>query len=189
MALLSRSGRARGRGGALRGLLTASVLWASQAGSAWADKAPPEYAVKAAYLYKFAPFVEWPPRAFTGVSSPFVICVIGQDPFGAVLDEAVRGQRVDGRTIQVRRIASADPAGCQILFIGRASPQVTAQVLRAVAGQALLTVSDERGDTPAMIQFVVRDGRVRFRIDAAAAEANGLPISSKLLGLALSVRR
>ncbi|HEX8484377.1 MAG TPA: TonB-dependent receptor [Sphingomonas sp.] len=102
-----------------------------------------EYAVKGNFLYKFAPFVSWPPQAFAA-STPLRICVAGADPFGGTLDAAVRGQRVGGRTIVVTRIRGADGLGnCHILYLG-ASPSPTAEMLRSVAGQPVLTVTDER---------------------------------------------
>lgn len=148
-----------------------------------------EYAVKAAYLYKFAPFVEWPPLAFASPNSPFRLCVLGHDPFGASLDSAVRGQQVDGRPIQVRRLQQVDPtSGCHILFLGASRSQTAAEALRTVRGAPILTVADDQGGSGAIIRFVVKDNRVRFDIDAGAAAANRVTLSSKLLSLALSVR-
>lgn len=148
-----------------------------------------EYAVKATYLYKFAPFVEWPPRAFGSASSPLQLCVLGRDPFGATLDRAVSGQRVDGRPVAVRRLQRVDAtSGCHILYLGASSSQTTPEALRAVLGSPTLTVADNRGEPGAIIRFVVTGNRVRFDIDAAAAAANGVTISSKLLSLAMSMR-
>jgi hypothetical protein len=147
-----------------------------------------EYAVKAAYLSKFAPFVEWPPAAFASASSPFEICILGQDPFGSSLDQAISGQRVGGRPVTVRRLARADAVtGCHILYLGSSRDQTAAGALRAVRGSPVLTVSDA-GRDGAIIRFVVKDNRVRFDIDTTAATANNVTISSKLLSLAASVR-
>ena len=150
-----------------------------------------EYAVKASYLYKFAPFVQWPARVFPSTASPFAICVAGEDPFGAVLDDVVKGQALDDHPILVRRLTGAEGAvNCQILFVGRMAPPAAADLLHAVAGQPVVTVTDRsRGVGGGIIEFVMRDGRVRFDIDEAAAEAAGAPISSKLLGLAAKVRK
>ncbi len=163
---------------------TAPVGAAAQAG-------PLEYAVKAAYLYKVAPFVEWPASAFAGAAGPFSICVQGADPFGATLDRAVAGQRLGAHPIMVRRMdAVSAEAGCQILFAGGSRRQTVADALRAVHGAPVLTVTD--GDRPpnsrGVIHFVLKDSRVRFDIDDEAASENGLNISAKLLNLALSVR-
>jgi len=148
-----------------------------------------EYAVKANYLYKFAPFVEWPPRAFASASSPLQLCVLGRDPFGATLDRAVSGQRVDGHPVTVRRLQRVDAAsGCHILYLGASSSQTAPEALRAVQGSPTLTVADNNGGSGAIIRFVVSGNRVRFDIDTAAAAANGVTISSKLLSLAMSMR-
>lgn len=147
-----------------------------------------EYAVKASYLYKFSPFLTWPPQTFPAPASPFNLCLIGDDPFGEVLDDAVRGQKVDGHPIAVKRLSTmAAAAGCHILSIGRSAPQGAAASL---AGQPVVTVTDKsRGVEGGMIEFVMQGGRVRFEIDEAAAKAGGITISSKLLALALAVRK
>jgi len=148
-----------------------------------------EYAVKATYLYKFAPFVEWPPRAFGSTSSPLQLCILGRDPFGATLDRAVNGQRVDGRLVAVRRLQRVGVAsGCHILYLGGSSSQSAADALRAVRGSPILTVADSHGEAGAIIRFVVTGNRVRFDIDTAAAAESGVTISSKLLSLATSLR-
>jgi hypothetical protein len=165
-------------------------------GLIWVDRALSEglsleEAVKASYLYKFAPFVQWPPSAFAGPADSFKICVVGDDPFGSLLDDAVKGQQVNGRPIVVHRPAAA-VAGmdCQILFAGRSASQSMADMFGVVAGRPVLTVVDQELTAPgAMIRFVQTKGRVRFDIDAARAQASGLEISSKLLGLAVSVQR
>lgn len=150
-----------------------------------------EYAVKANYLYKFGPFVQWPPRAFPSPAAAFDVCVVGADPFGGALDEAVRGQTVNGRPVRIRRMGaiSADD-GCNVAYIGRSGAQSASEALRTLRGEPVLTVTDERaGVDGGVVHFVVRGGRVRFELDVAAARANGLAISSKLLALAIAVRR
>jgi hypothetical protein len=149
---------------------------------------PLETAVKATDLYKFAAFVEWPPSAFAGPADPAVLCVTGEDPFGPMLDQAVRGQRVGDRPIVVMRLERVERgAPCTILFAAPSRRQPPAAVLERLRGQPVLTVTDDAGDPSArgMIDFVLRDGRVRFRIDSRAAERCGLVISSKLLSLAV----
>ncbi len=149
-----------------------------------------EYPVKATYLYKFAPFVTWPDVAFTAPNSPFVICVLGDDPFGPVLDQAISSQRVGARAIAIRRLEKVDKgSGCQILYVGGSRVQSAADALASVRGAPVLTVTDAaRTEPPGVIHFVVQDNRVRFQIDDQAAAQNGLSISSKLLSLAVSVR-
>ncbi len=144
-----------------------------------------ETAIKATYLYKFAPFVEWP-DAGAAAGGPFVLCVVGADPFGPLLDQAVKGQTVDARRIEVRHFDSAQKAaGCQIMYLG-GSPAQVGDAVKAVRGTPVLTVAEGQG-AGAVIGFVVRDQRVRFVIDIHAAAENNLKISSKLLSLALEV--
>jgi hypothetical protein len=168
----------------------ASTLWLGQATPGWAAPSL-ESAVKAAYLLKFAPFVEWPPRAFASPTSPFSICVVGPDPFGAALDQAVAGQKVGDRPVVVRRLAStAGASDCQVLYAGRAPERPLAEVLQTLHSQPVLTVAEEGQHAQGcVIRFVLQDGRVRFAIDEAAAQAAGLGISSKLLSLAANNRR
>ncbi|MBP2159293.1 MULTISPECIES: YfiR family protein [Asticcacaulis] len=142
-----------------------------------------ETAVKATYLYKLAPFVEWPADDSAG---PFTICVVGPDPFGPLLDKAVAGQAYDGRPFAVTRTATLTaPDTCEIAYAGGTAQQVAA-TLRAAEGHPVLTVTDG-SQAAGMVNFTLHQGKVRFRIDQAATEASGLTVSSKLLSLALSV--
>lgn len=174
----------------LRATVLALFVIAASGAAGHAQVGATESAVKATYLYKFAPFVEWPASAFPSHSSPFYLCVLGDDPFGAMLDQAVRGQRVDAHPMTVRRLRNVEGgSGCHILYLGDSAAASTADTLRVLKGAPVLTVSDQsRGARGAVIQFIVKNGRVRFDIDTAAANANGVTISSKLLSLALSVR-
>ena len=160
------------------------------AAAAWpaAAEGSLEIAIKATDLYKFAAFVDWPPSAFAGPTDPAVVCVAGDDPFGAVLDQAVRGQRIGERPIVVARLERVDRgAPCHILFVAPSRRQPPAEALDKVRGQPVLTVTDDAGDASArgMIDFVLRGDHVRFRIDPRMAERSGLQISSKLLSLAV----
>ena len=156
---------------------------------AWAQAS--DAAVKAAFLPRFARYVTWPPAAAPKGSNPFVLCVIGSDPFGSMLDDAARSQSVDGRRIAVRRLDGAGGAdGCQIAFIGGSKGQPPGQVLGALAGKPLLTVTDGgTGGPRGMIHFAVVGGHVRFFIDEASAAQRGLSISSRLLALAIGVKQ
>jgi hypothetical protein len=156
-----------------------------------AEKESLENAVKAAYLSKFGLYVEWPNAAFGSPSSALNLCIAGEDPFGTVLDTAVADQPVGGRPIAVRRLKTVGrDSGCHILYIGGADTPRTRQTIDAVRGNPVLTVSDARGaETGATINFVIKDNRVRFEIDEEVAAQNGLSISSKLLSLALNVKR
>ena len=159
------------------GLSIAAAVWFAGAPTHAQDSL--ETAVKATYLYKFAPFVTWPQRP-----GPFVICVVGRDPFGPVLDQAVAGQSINGRPVVIARVDMVGRgSSCDIAYIGGSSMQSVQGALDAIHNTSMLTVTDE-GRPRGIIDFTVQDGRVRFRIDQARAQANGLTISSKLLNLA-----
>ena len=148
--------------------------------SLFAKEVSLEYQVKAVYLFNFARFVEWPPEAQSG---PLTICVAGQNPFGAVLDETLRGESVNNRPLTARVIPGPEP-GCHVIFVPQGAP--TTAYLRAARGGPTLTV----GETPdflaqgGIINFILEGGKVRFQIDAKAAERADLRISSHLLRLA-----
>lgn len=141
--------------------------------------------IKAGYLYKLTPFVEWPIEAFDGSSSPFRLCIGGHDPFGGYVDRVARGRRVGDHPVVVVRLGVVPRnAACHLLFLGASTVQSPRQMLDVVAGQPVLTVADETLDAPdAMIQFVRVEGRIRFEIRAGAAQAGGLILSSKLQAL------
>ena len=152
---------------------------------------PTDTAVKAAFLPRFARYVTWPAAAMPRGSDPFVLCVIGGDPFGAVLDDAARSQFVDGRRIVIRRMSSATGAeNCQIAFVQGNKAQSPAQLITAFGRRSILTVTDAgNGSQRGIIHFSVVGGRVRFFIDQSSAARNGLAISSRLLALAIGVKQ
>jgi len=173
-----------GKRSAWLGGLTAALALTAATGAQGAANV--EYAVKATYLYKFAPFVEWPASAFPSPASPFYLCVFGADPFGGTLDLAVNGQHVDAHPVVVVRMQRVDASTrCHILYLGASRGQSSADVLSSVRGRPVLTVSEGGG---AVIRFVVKNNRVRFDVDTAAAAANGVTISSRLLALANAVK-
>jgi hypothetical protein len=150
-----------------------------------------EKAVKATYLYKFGGFVEWPAGAFPSPTSAFQLCVVGEDPFGPLLDRAVQGQQIKGRPITLRRLAVAErDSPCHIMFVSGSSEQSVPDGLAAVRSMPVLTITDAARDADAkgIIHFVLRDNRVRFEIDDMTAAESGLSISSKVLSLAVAVR-
>jgi hypothetical protein len=174
-----------------RAAVGAALLLAT-VGGARAQEETLEYSVKATYLYKFIPFVEWPPAAFSSVFSPIVICIVGADPFGALLERAVAGQQFGDRLVAIRRLGAVGPgSGCHILYAAGSPAQSAAEALEAVRGEPVLTVTDgsSTAEGKGVVHFVVLDNRVRFEIDDQAAAEQGLRISSKLLSLASAVRR
>ncbi len=144
-----------------------------------------EYAVKAAFLYNFAKFVDWPAAAFPDPNN-LKICVLGDDPFGGSL-EAVAGEQVAGHKLNVMRTDSTSRlAGCQILFISRSEREHIKEILAAVKGSPVLTVGDTQqfADDGVIINFILEGSKVRFEINTGSADRAGIRISSKLLQLA-----
>jgi hypothetical protein len=170
-------------------VLAVAGFWG--AGQARADDNQLELAVKATYLYKLAPFVSWPAGTYAAPNAPLVICVQGADPFGPVLDRATSGQAIGPHPVMVRRVARLEAgSGCQIAFVAGGAAQSQAQALQAVDGAPVLTVTDERRGAPkGIIHLLLDGGKVRFDIDAGQADKNGVAISSKLLALAVAVKR
>ena len=155
-----------------------------------AQSSPTEYQVKAAYLYNFAKFVEWP--QVMSSDSSFNICVLGRDPFDSTFQTTIAGESIKGRNVLVKRIPRAqDGAGCQILFISSSEEARLKDILDVLDRMSVLTVSDmpqftRRGG---MIQFVTEANRVRFEVNLTNAERTGLTLSSQLLKVAIGVRR
>ena len=149
-----------------------------------------EYAVKAAYLPKFIPFITWPDGAFASTDAPFTICVLGKDRFEGKLDQAAAGLRSGDHAVQVRHLAGPDPsANCQLIFLPAGSDTALVQgTLDALRGRPVVTVTDSGLPVHGIISFVIESNHVRFDIDDAMAAKAGLAISSKLLGLAHAVR-
>jgi len=151
-----------------------------------------EYTVKAAYLFRFGGFVEWPQTAFESADGPTYLCVVGNDPFGPTLDKVVQGQRIGDRPVVVRRLDVVQSnSGCQILFVASTDESLAVEALDVVRGENVLTITDGARSPQAtgIINFVISDNRVRFEIDDMAASVNGVVISSKLLDLARSTKR
>ncbi|HWN43656.1 MAG TPA: YfiR family protein [Thermoanaerobaculia bacterium] len=149
----------------------------------------PEYALKAAFLFNFAKFVEWPASAFDGERAPLAICVYGEDPFGRALDEVVQGERVGERSLLVQRPDSLDDLReCHVLFVSRSEKDRLRDVMAEVEGKPVLTVADTDGFLRAggVINFILEGNKVRFIIDQEAAGRSGLQISSKLMRLAVN---
>jgi hypothetical protein len=153
---------------------------------------PSEYQVKATYLYNFGRFVKWPETVPAGKGDSFSVCVLGQDPFGPILDSTLAGEALDGKPVALRRITKPQDAGdCRILFISSAEEKHLKEILTALDESGVLTVSDMPGFTRrgGMIQFVREGDRVRFEINLASAENARLILSSELLKVAAAVRR
>ena len=180
----------------MRRLLRASafsmVVAAGVASSrpAQADTQADEYRVKAAFLYKFGSYIEWPSESFARADSPVAIGVMGADTLAEELAQIVAGRNVNGRPVLVRRLRPGDPiAGLHMLFIGRSDGGRLAEILAAARGRALLTVteSEEGLELGSMINFVVVEDKVRFDVAPPPPESGNLKISARLLGVARKV--
>jgi hypothetical protein len=156
-------------------LLIAAPVWAAP---------PSEYQVKAVFLFNFAQFVEWPARASPDAQAPFVIGILGKDPFGPDLEAVVRGETIAGHPLVIERYRNiGELHDCNILFIARTEMAQLPHILDVLKGRSILTVTDADDGDPrgVMIQLVTRGNRIRLRIDVGAARAGNLVISSKLL--------
>lgn len=151
--------------------------------------APTELQVKAAYLYKFGAFVQWPNAA---ASNAFSICILGRDPFGPVLDSTLSGEALGDKKFTATRVSTTQEAAhCQILYVGITEESRLRSILPALSKLPILTVSDipHFVDRGGMIQFVLENGRVRFDVNLASTEKAGLTLSSQLLKVASAVKR
>ncbi len=167
------------------------AVWLAIPFAGRADAASPtEYQLKAAFLFNFAKFVEWPPSSFRNDQSPITICVLGEDLFGPVLEETVKAQTVGNRGLAVKRITrvSRDDA-CHILFVSSSEEHRLDQILGRTQNWPVLTVGDIAIFTAVggIINLVLEEKKVRFEVNLDAAERAGLKISSRLLRLAKHV--
>ena len=146
-----------------------------------------EYEIKAAFLLNFAKFVDWPASSFADRDSPMVIAVLGSDPFGSVLDNTLRNEKVKGRKLVVKRSNQlSDLKGCHILFVSSSEHSRLGSIIQEVKDQPVLTVGDVAGfaDRGGIVNFILRDRKIGFEINTSAADKAGLKISSQLLKLA-----
>lgn len=140
--------------------------------------------VKAVFLFNFAQFVEWPDTAFPDQRSSFVIGILGDDPFGRVLDDVIKGEVVQGRRFVVERFRRVeDIAVCHILFVSQFTPDQYAHIFATLDGRPILTVGDSEAFAAAggVIRFLADQRRIRLRVNVDAAKAASLTISSNVL--------
>jgi hypothetical protein len=169
-------------------ILGLSLVWLLSVGDGRAQESPPtEYQIKAAFLFNFAKFVEWPAAAFNEATSPMVIGILGENPFRDELQRMIRGKFINNRPLVIKEFRSpAEATNCHILFISTSEKQQLPEILKSLHGTSVLTVSETGRftETGGMINFVVEGNKVRFQINEAPARSAGLKISSKLLSLA-----
>jgi hypothetical protein len=147
-----------------------------------------EYDVKAAYLFKFTKFVEWPSSAFSNPDAPFVIGIVGRDPFGG-LDRILEGKRTGERALEVRYLSAGDAAGqraCQMIFVNASEEHRLPDILSAIQGRPVLVVGESDGFASAggMLGFAVRQSHMGVEVNSGAARQARLKISSQLLNIA-----
>ncbi len=149
-----------------------------------------EYQVKAAFLFHFGQFVEWPTEALKDADSPLTYCTIGEDPFRGSLDAALSGKTIGARMLRVQHFRQPQEIqGCQILFIGAGEKKLLPAILAGVKGDSVLTVGESEHfvQDGGMIGFSLEENKVRFEINLEAAQKAKFRISSRLLALAKSV--
>jgi hypothetical protein len=164
-----------------------------EAQSEESPETPSEYTVKAAYLFQFGRYVQWPRHAFADGEAPLVIGILGKDPFGRVFDEVARTKRIDGRPVVIQRFASmADYKPCHILFVAASvGPANTTAVIEKLKKSPVLLVGEEPkfAEQGGAINFFVDEDKVRIEVNVEATRREELKISSTLLSVAKIVGR
>jgi hypothetical protein len=154
------------------------------------SSAASEYTVKAAFLFHFAQFVEWPAEAFADANSPLTYCTIGEDAFRGALEESVNGKSIGNRRLQVKHVKELEQiAGCQVLFIAAGEKKRHGEELAMASKRPVLTVGETDGFATegGIIGFSREQNKIRFEINLDAAGKAQLKISAKLLSLAKTV--
>lgn len=171
--------------------MLAATLWLACPWSSLAGQSEVvEYQVKAAFLYKFGAYVEWPAQSFAQADSPLVIGVMGASAVADELTQMATGRNINGHPVTVKKIRRGDAVtGVHILFIARADNDKLAETLAAAKGQAVLVVTETEPPPAAgsMINFVVAEDKVRFDIALPSAESSNLKLSARLLTVARKV--
>lgn len=167
-----------------------SAGWMPAARAVSAQQNPTDSQVKAAYLFNFLKFIDWPDDLPKESQTPWVLGVVGDAPVGNDLRQLVSGKSIRGHELEVKTfLPSADLRGCNLLFIGASEKRRLPSILSSLRGSSVLTVADMDHfvESGGMIQFVIQDSRVRVAIDVGATSRAGLKVSSKLLSMALAV--
>ena len=155
------------------------------------SSASSEYLIKAGFIYNFANLVQWPTNAFTQADSPIVIGILGEDPFGTVLDRVLAGKKVNGRVFLVKRLKTVpDLKECHIVFVSSSEMPHLAETIHLVKGMPILTIGEIPGFAKrgGIINLVLEDNKVHFEVNVEAAKEADLNISSRLLALARIVQ-
>ena len=175
-------------------LIAVAVIYitASIALSVYAKAPPPsEYQLKAVFLYNFAKFVEWPAESFADDQSPIILGILGEDPFGDTIDQIIKGKTIKDRELTIKRFEKIEKLeACHILFISSSEEKRLEEILETLRDSSVLTVGEMKqfARSGGMINFTVRESKIRFEINVDAAERAKLKISSKLLKLAKIIK-
>jgi hypothetical protein len=167
-------------------LAFATVIWFSGGPLSVAQTAS-EYQVKAAYLYNFAKFVEWPGRDFANPTAPITLCVLNDQAFGSELNRIVKDKTIAGHPVSVVPVQTTEQSrSCHILFINSAQDTQARHIIEVLRNTSVLTVGETKGfvENGGIINFVLQDERVQFQVNHKAAKQAGLSISSRLLAVA-----
>jgi YfiR/HmsC-like len=152
-----------------------------------------EYSIKAGYLYNFSKYVAWPEQAFGAPDAPFTICIVGDDPFGNRLDQAISGKTAgDGRALEIRRLKSDEPTSlreCQVAFLGKSEKERAAAIIDAVKRSAVLTVADFSpfAENGGVADLRIDGTKVKVDLNMNAANRANLKVSGKLQQVATLV--
>jgi hypothetical protein len=168
------------------------VLFPAAGWTSAAELSAQEYTVKAAYLFNFAKFVEWPPNSLAPIEGAFVIGVVGEDPFDGALDRIIENKKLHNHPLVLRRFKRGDEVKtCHLLFISSSENDHLEEIVKAVHGASVLLVGENEKflDRGGMINFFLESQTVKFSINLPATERAGLKLSSKLLSLAKVVKR
>ena len=165
-------------------VLLCGALWLGAAGAAAAEVL--EYQVKAAFLYNFAKFVNWPPAKAPLAAGPIVFCLFERDPLADTLEQSLQGKTIDTHALAVRRLTRVeDMRSCHVAYLGTMDGGRVAAALDALSGSGVLTVYEgDETRRAGLVRFFLEDHRVRFEINTAATEREHLEVSSRLLGVA-----
>jgi hypothetical protein len=187
----TRSGPAQERRTRFAATVLAGLVSMTGVRMTWAEAAiTSEYQVKAAFLFHFVQFVDWPDETFKGASSPLTYCTIGVDPFHGALDASLAGKTIGARPFRVLHFKQPrEIGGCQVLFIGAEEKKLLPAILAGIKGNSVLTVGESEHFVQGggMIGFLLEENKIRFEINLEAAKKAKLKISSRLLALAKTV--
>ncbi len=162
------------------------------AATALAQDGAGEYDIKAAFLFNFARFAEWPPSEFGSATQPLVIGIVGEDPFDSQTLDTLAHKNVNGRPLEIRHFKDVRGIdACQILFVGSVKDKELAAILDGVKGKSILTVGESAAFLAAggMIRFRLQDEKIRFEVNLLHVEIGSLKLSAKLLSVAIIVRQ